>query len=224
MNLSARLPEAKRGILTALKARGSATIGELAKDLSITREGVRQALRMMTSEGWVLESADPPKKAGRPAHRFRLTAAGEHLFPKAYDQLSLELVDRLGEKGLKHVLEDMTDSRVRAWEPLVKGKSLPARLEILKDLYSKDDPFMSVEGKGDDIRLVERNCPFMNVASQRPALCSMTVSVLSRLTGHQVERINSFQAGHGRCEFRVRRDRPVDSGFRFAFEDSSPKA
>jgi predicted ArsR family transcriptional regulator len=217
------LPDAKRGILLILKERGSVTITDLAKQLSLTREGVRLALSQMTEEGWLREDPDPSTGPGRPAHRYRLTAAGEHLFPKAYDALAVELVDRLaeglGEDALREVLARMTDARARRWEPVVRGKSLRERLELLKGIYIEDDPFMSVEEADGDVRLVERNCPFMNVASRRPALCSVTVSLLSRLLGHEVERVESFQAGHGRCAFRLRRDKPVDERtYRFQLE------
>jgi predicted ArsR family transcriptional regulator len=71
-----------------------------------------------------------------------------------------------------------------------------------------------------ELRLVERNCPFLNVASRRPALCSVTVSTLSRLLGHTVTREKRFQDGDGRCVFRVHLNQPINTdAFRFAFEE-----
>jgi predicted ArsR family transcriptional regulator len=68
--------------------------------------------------------------------------------------------------------------------------------------------------------LVEKNCPFLNVATRRPALCSVTVSTLSRLLGQTVTREKRFQNGDGRCVFRVHLDQPLNpETFRFAFED-----
>lgn len=84
----------------------------------------------------------------------------------------------------------------------------------------EDDPFTSVERNG-GIKLVERNCPFRNVAMERPALCSTTVSTLTRLLGVRVERELTFQNGDGCCAFHVHLDQPVDTTtFRFAFENN----
>jgi hypothetical protein len=63
------------------------------------------------------------------------------------------------------------------------------------------------------------------VATRRPALCSVTVSTLSRLLGYQVTREKRFQACDGRCVFRVHLDQPVEPDtFRFAFEDEIEQA
>ncbi|HSN18470.1 MAG TPA: DNA-binding protein, partial [Gammaproteobacteria bacterium] len=67
--------------------------------------------------------------------------------------------------------------------------------------------------------LVERNCPYLNVAMRMPRLCSVTVSTLIRLLGVRVVREERFQDGHRRCVFRVLADEPMDvKKFRFALE------
>ena len=54
---------------------------------------------------------------------------------------------------------------------------------------------------------------------QRPALCSTTVSTLTRLLGVRVVRRRKFQAGDGCCAFEVLLNEPIDPGeFRFEFE------
>ena len=60
-------------------------------------------------------------QGGRPAHRFGLTAAGEDLFPKRYDDLAVILIDavgeRLGSDALAKVLVSVVDAKVAAWAP-----------------------------------------------------------------------------------------------------------
>ncbi len=91
---------------------------------------------------------------------------------------------------------------------------------MLRNYYQEGDGFVSVQSNGEST-IVERNCPFLSVAQARPALCSTTVSVLTRLLGFQVERRLTFQNGDGSCEFVVRTDKPVDDpGFQFEFERS----
>lgn len=219
--------EIRRAILAIVKRRGSATVQELADELRISYEGARQQVVQMHREGWLdrqVERNGP--RVGRPRSHYRLTPAGDHLFPKHYDALTVELIDaltaRFGAAGLRDVLADLAEARVREWAPRLAGLSLPEKLERLRGIYLEDDPFISVEQTADGApRLVERNCPFLNVASRRPALCSLTVNTLSRLLGCRVVREERFQAGDGCCAFRVVADRPAGPGSGFRFEDEA---
>jgi predicted ArsR family transcriptional regulator len=222
------ISDGQEQVLAFIKQRGEATNADIAEYLNISYEAVRQQLRQLEGAQLVAshKRREGSQRAGRPTQVYALTATGDHLFPKAYDELAVELIDTLaaalGPEALRQVLASLTDESVRQWASSLEDKSLPERLEALKGFYLEDDPYMEVsqdEANG-ELRLVERNCPFLNVASRRPALCSVTVSTLSRLLGHKVTREKRFQDGDGRCVFRVHLDRPIHSGaFRFAFEE-----
>jgi len=202
----AQLPDSRRAILTELKNRGVATIAQLAGVLHLTGEAVRQQLLQLQREGWV--SNDVPKgdrrRTGRPASVFRLTSAGDHLFPKAYDELASNLLAFAGDDPLRR----LTEARVKAAEASVHDLALAEKVDALKGLYSKDDPYMSVETTRDGYRLIERNCPYLNVAMENPSICTVSIDVLSRLLGVRVEREETFQGGDGRCAFRIFANQP----------------
>lgn len=221
------MSQMRRAILAIVKRRGSAAIGELAEELQVSYEASRQQVGQLHREGWLtkrIERGPGRSRVGRPEARYHLTEAGDHLFPKQYDGLAVALIDslsaRFGTEGLLTVLTELADSRVREWAPRLEGLDLQERLEALQGIYLDEDPFVSVERAEDGgLRLVERNCPFLNVALERPALCSLTVSVLTRLLGCRVVREKRFQAGDSCCAFRVQEDRPVDpEAFRFELE------
>lgn len=222
------MSQMRRAILAIVKRRGSVAIGELAEELRISYEASRQQVGQLHREGWLakrIDRSEGPSRVGRPEARYSLTEAGDHLFPKHYDELAVALIDglgaRFGKEGLLAVLSELADARVREWAPRLEGMDLEERLHALQGIYLDQDPFVSVE-RGEDgaLRLVERNCPFLSVARERPALCSLTVSVLTRLLGHRVVRDRRFQAGDGCCSFRVLEERPVDpESFRFELED-----
>jgi len=232
MSASAKnLPvDSRQAMLVFIKHKGSATSGEVATHMRITREGARQQLQQLEREGWIARSSRPREdRAGRPAVAFQITPAGDHLFPKSYDSLSLTLVDvvadQLGPEALDKLLAALTDQQVKRWEPKLAGKSLPERIKALKGIYDVDDAYTSVKKDSRGYVLVERNCPFLNVALKRPRLCSVTVSTLTRLLGVRVVREERFQDGHRRCVFRVLEDEPVDvRGFRFAPEPEPQQA
>lgn len=220
-----QLGDSKQQLLWLLKDRGPLPLAVLARRLKATRENARLHLAAMAEKGWIQSQSAPSRRPGRPTHLYRLTTSGEHLFPKAYDALTVELLDRvenmLGREGLTQLLTGMTEDRLKQWRPKLKGKSFEERLNLLKEIYAEKDPFVLVETKDGILRLVETNCPFMNVAARRPMLCSVTVSVLSQLLGCRVEREQSFQAGHGRCVFRPRPEAPLPAGGPvFSFEPS----
>jgi predicted ArsR family transcriptional regulator len=218
------MSEMRKAILAIVKRRGSASIAELAGELDVSYEAIRQQITQLHREGWLGKQIDRARaRVGRPQARYRLTPAGDHLFPKHYDALTVELLDAVGDKfgreGVAAVLADLADARVREWAPRVEGLGLEARLRALRGIYLDGDPFVSVERDEAGLRLVERNCPYLNVASKRPVLCSLTVSVLTRLLGHRVVREERFQEGDGCCAFRVLEDQPVDpESYRFELE------
>ena len=197
------------------------------------RSAVRQQIGELVRAGWVTTSRAPAESAaaaaepyapkpGPASRRYRLSAAAEHLFPKHYDELSVELVqhlhERLGGAGVVEILARMTDARVARWAPLLAGLSLEQKLDALSSLYEEKDAYMSVEWRRGAPALIERNCPFFSVAQKHPAICSVSVNTLERLLGSKVVREQRFQAGHGRCVFRVRLDEPQPKGTPFALE------
>jgi predicted ArsR family transcriptional regulator len=220
--------DVQQQILMLIKQQGESTNAEIADYLNVSYEAVRQQLRQMEAAQLVVARSHHSggQRTGRPTRYYALSAAAEHLFPKAYDELAVEMIDTvvaaLGPDALRQVLASFTDEQVRLWAPRLHNKALTERLEALKDIYLEGDVYMEVseDQASGDLHLVERNCPFLNVATRRPALCSVTISTLSRLLGHVVTRERRFQDGDGRCVFRVHLDRPVNNeAFRFAFEE-----
>lgn len=210
-------PSPRRDILYYLKQNGPATVADLSSHMQMTGEAVRQHLLQLTQDRYIQRQSEriPTAGAGRPSLTYSLTMEGEHLFPKSYDGLTVELIDtimvQLGEDSLKQILSSMTESKVQQWEFRLRGLSLRERAAALKDIYMENDSFIEVEQNGEEILLIERNCPFANVAMKRPALCSVTVNLLTRLLGLRVVRKETFQNGDGRCVFSILSNQPIDT-------------
>jgi predicted ArsR family transcriptional regulator len=160
----------------------------LGGELGITYEAVRQQIADLRRAGWVTPerassaTGAEDRKRGPASRQYRLSAAAEHLFPKNYDALSQELVrhviERFGGAGVREILERMTDERVRRWQPLLKSMNLRQRLKALCSLYEDNDAYMEVQWREGAPALIERNCPFLNVARAHPAICSVSVNTL----------------------------------------------
>jgi predicted ArsR family transcriptional regulator len=221
------LPDSRRAILSALKQHGSATIAQLAAILQLTGEAVRQQLLQLQRDGWIEAHIDRASagRTGRPATSYSLTAAGDHLFPKQYDALSVAMIDaisdELGPDAAKRVLARVAEDKANVIGPVLRDLSVEQRIAALKNWYLQDDPYMETEKTDDGYRLIERNCPFYNTAMRRPNLCSVSVNALTRVLGVRVFREEKFQNGDGRCVFRVMANEPVDTeNFDFTLEST----
>ncbi|MEH7253242.1 winged helix-turn-helix transcriptional regulator [Neobacillus niacini] len=210
---SHHLSEPRRRIIRFLKNNGTSSMNELSSFLEISSEAVRQHLLQLEKDGWITRFSEN-NGIGRPVLHYRLTPEGEHLFDKNYDHLTIEVLDtllhELGDDALKKVLSSMIEERISKWESRLQSLNTEERLNALKDFYTEDDSFMEVENENNSYSLIERNCPFHNVALKRPILCSVTVSVLTHLLGCSVIREKKLQNGDGCCTFRVLLNEPVN--------------
>jgi len=226
------LGAARRSVLTALKRGGRATIPWLAQTLSISTEAVRQQLAQLQRDGWVISDCGPEEEAeararGRPPAEYCLSRSADDLFPKRYADLLVSVLDSVtsedGNESLTEVLARVTDERVAELKPRVESLPLNRTMDALRSIYVEADPFTEVERRGRDFVLIERNCPYLSVAMERPEICSTTVNTLRRLTGCEVVRERRFQDGDGRCEFHVRTSRRSPAAKRRRFELEPPK-
>ena len=97
----------RRAIAKLLKTDGPIDSAQLAQRLGLTAMAVRQHLYVLQREGLVT-SEERPVPIGRPAKFWRLTREADRLFPEAYAELSVALIDSVkdafGDEGLERVL------------------------------------------------------------------------------------------------------------------------
>jgi predicted ArsR family transcriptional regulator len=209
------LADARRALLTALKQAGRATIPRLAEILSISTEAVRQQLTALQRQGWIISDCGPDdaegRLPGRPPAEYCLAPLADDLFPKSYAELALTLFDEL--PNPERTLTEITDRTVTALREPMAGD-----IEALRSIYHANDPYTDLEKSERGYRLIERNCPYLQFASERPLFCSTTVSALRRLTNAEVVREERFQDNDGRCVFHIYMDARIRKPRRFEQE------
>lgn len=154
-------PRTRADILRYIKDRGSASLAELATSLNRTRENVRQQLLELSRGGWVEQECQTKSEGpGRPTTRYALTVAGDHLFPKHYDALTLTVLDivehRHGKSAVKQAMADLTDANVAQWQERLAGMDLSERIDALRGIYFADDPYTEVDESDGEYRLIEK--------------------------------------------------------------------
>ena len=204
------ISEAQRSVLYALRRRGEATVDQLAGALGLTVSAVRQHLAALGELGLVTSSDAPrePGRRGRPVQVHHLTAAAEPLFPKAYGELTNQLLGYLDDASVTQVFLRRRDDRIAAGRArLATARSFAGRVGELAAILDEDGYLASFEQVDRDRFLVtEHNCAILSVASEHPHACSSEIEFIRALLPEAtVERTTHMVAGAHACTYEIRR-------------------
>lgn len=197
----------RRQILDHLHHEHDATVKELARLLSLTPTGVRQHLAVLEREGLVSAECDRGH-VGRPAFVYRLSEAGEALYPKPYDVLVNMLMEEIrqvaGAEVLQRILRRVADRMAEEHRGRVEGLSLPQRIELAAELMRAQGCVAHTEERDGVFYLHESTCPYPAVARRNSAVCALEVDLVRRLTGGDARLVSSLLRGDRACVYRVR--------------------
>lgn len=126
-----------------IRKAGSLSISEIATELGVTHEALRQTLRRMNRAGLVAQFSRTTGKKGRPAFGYQTTPLGDRTFELPLDNLAsslLELVDP------ETAIEALAQTHVALWRDRLEGMTHEQKLQALRDIHQLDDPFMNSGG------------------------------------------------------------------------------
>jgi predicted ArsR family transcriptional regulator len=202
--------EHQRSVLYALKRCGEATVETVAAALDITISGARQHLTALADEGLVVVAEKPrqPGVRGRASRLYRLAPAAEPLFPKAYGELTNELLDYLSDEDgalVEILFHKRRDSRIGRARARLEGRSLARRVAELAEILTEDGYLADWERlAGRRFRITEHNCAIRVVAGQHPQACSSEIEFLRAvLPDATVERTSHIVAGAPHCAYEI---------------------
>jgi predicted ArsR family transcriptional regulator len=171
---------------------------------------VRQHLYQLQREKLVT-AEEKPVPLGRPAKYWHLTREADRLFPDAYAEVSLALIeavgDAFGEEGLKRVLQSRY-ARQRADYLRRIGRSLPLKEKIrqLARIRTQEGYMAEVKplGKGAFL-LAENHCPICAAATACQGFCTTELDLFRAVLfpGVVVERTQHIVSGDRRCAYRI---------------------
>lgn len=204
----AELPPTRRALLVTLRKRGEARAEELASELGITVSAVRQHLQGLAAADLVVHR-DERAGPGRPRRSYRLGAAAEALFPKAYGDLTLELLDHLAEEDpgvVRRAFERRRDARVHRVQARLEGLGFDARIAEIARVLDEDGYLADFERLPDgSYRIREHNCAILAVAQRHGHACSTEISFLREvLPDADVTRVAHILSGSHACVYEVR--------------------
>src|SRR5438445_4812574 len=132
----------RRAIVKLLKTEGAVDAAQVAARLGLTAMAVRQHLYQLQRERWVT-AEERPVPLGRPAKYWQLTREADRLFPDAYAEVSVALIEAVGdafvEAGLKQVLESrLAKQRANYSKRIPPSLSLKEKVQGLARIRSEE--------------------------------------------------------------------------------------
>lgn len=207
-----RLGATRRTIVDVLKRRAR-TAPELAEDVGITREAVRQHLRALEGMGLAENrSRRTTGGRGRPPTEWALTTVADELFPDRHGDLTVDLIESirntLGEAGMDRIIDERNRRLRETYVTITTASADP--VQALADRRTAEGYLAEVRDDADGSRLlIEHHCPICDAASACQGLCRGELELFRSVLGDAVEvtREQHLLSGDERCTYRIR---PLD--------------
>lgn len=204
--LGAGIGESQRRLLELVKRSGECTLAELEAGFELNRETLRAHLKSLGAQGLVERTGVRRAGPGRPHVLFRLTSAGEALFPRREGAVLQELATYLVEQGRRDVLERFFDARLarqrRELGPRVAGLAGRERLEAVAEILSEEGFVADVEA-GPRPRLRLSHCPLRDLVEVSDLPCRFELALIDGLLGERSSREAFIPEGSHACTYAV---------------------
>jgi DeoR family suf operon transcriptional repressor len=201
-------------ILLELKRAQPLTARELAVKLGVSANAVRHHLKELEAEALVSYGREQ-RGVGAPTFAFRLAPEGEALFPKRYEQILTELLDRVsakqGRDAAVGMFDDLYSDLTRKLQAELAGVAPEGRLEAVARVMNDAGYMAEVDGRNGAFRLAEHNCAIRSVAERFPEVCAAEAKFLQAVLAATVERTTHIVGGCNACEYTITFDAPAAS-------------
>lgn len=201
-------------VLVHLKHSQPLAAKELARRLGVSLNAVRHHLKELEAEGLVRYDRGN-RGVGAPAFLYRLSAAGERLFPRRYEEalngVLDHLVEREGREAAVTMLQGYFGAIARRMASALDGSPAEERLRTVVQALS-DEGYMA-EGTVHEASgtLIEHNCAISAVAERFPEICAAEARFLADVLNAEVARREHILSGCTTCEYHVRFRTPEET-------------
>ena len=199
--------ESQRRLLGLIKRAGECTIAQLEAGFDLNRETLRTHLKSLVATGLVERPGVHRKGPGRPHVLYRLTPAGEALFPRREGELLRELAGFLHEKGHRDLLEEFFERRLarrrRELAPRVAGLRGRERLEAVAAILSEEGFVAEVVAGDGGPRLRLCHCPLQELVALSDLPCRFEKRLIEGLLGVRSRRETFIPEGEHACTYAV---------------------
>ncbi|TFV58960.1 transcriptional regulator [Mycobacterium sp. PS03-16] len=200
-----------RGAIIQLLLQGPVTASEIGERLGISAAGVRRHLDALIDAGDAQASAAAAWQhtgRGRPAKRYRLTAAGRAKLTHAYDDLAVAAMRQLREIGGDDAVRTFARRRIDTVLAGVNGGADDVAPDVESTAGRVADALTEagyattttpVSGPLDGVQICQHHCPVSHVAEEFPELCEAEREAFAEILGTHVQRLATIVNGDCAC-------------------------
>ena len=205
----------RRAIVRLLLESGSITAGEIGDQLGLSAAGVRRHLDAMIEAGDAESTAAATWQQagrGRPAKRYRLTAAGRAKLDHSYDDLAAAAMRQLREIGGEEAVQAFARRRIDgiladvAPADSAEDAEVEAAAERVASALTKAGYVATttrVGGPIHGVQICQHHCPVSHVAEEFPELCEAEQRAMAEVLGTHVQRLATIVNGDCACTTHV---------------------
>ncbi len=205
----------RRAIVRLLLESGSITAGEIGDRLGLAPAGVRRHLDALIEAGdaeFTAAAAWQQAGRGRPAKRFRLTAAGRAKLDHAYDDLASAAMRQLREIGGENAVRMFARRRIDtiladvAPADSAEDADVEAAAERVAGALTQAGYVATttrVGGPIHGVQICQHHCPVSHVAEEFPELCEAEQQAMGEVLGTHVQRLATIVNGNCACTTHV---------------------
>lgn len=206
-SLPAELKGTRGMVLIELKRAYQLTARELASRLGASLNAVRHHLKELESDSLVVYERQH-RGVGAPAFAYRLSPAGEAVFPRRYEATLTELLDyvveREGRSSAVAILEGRYQGLTRRLQGELAAATPAERMAAVVRLLSEEGYMAEGTTSLRSGTLIEHNCAIQAVAERFPEICAAEARFLAAVLGAEVDRNEHILNGCSSCEYRIR--------------------
>jgi DeoR family suf operon transcriptional repressor len=193
-------------ILQTLLRKPRATINELAIAVGINPISVRHHLTNLQVEGLV-GTEEERHGVGRPRLVYFLTETGMERFPTRYLRLTTRLLAQMKESMpapvVSKLFAEMADGLAEEYASQMKGLAMEERLNLAKSLLTEEGFDIQWEKSGEQYRIHEITCPYLQIGQSHPEVCTVDQTLISKMLAVPAEKVQCVLQGDAQCTYVV---------------------
>ena len=193
-------------ILLELKRAQPLTVKQLSAQLGVSTNAVRHHLKELEAVSLVAYGREQ-HGVGAPTYAYRLSPAGEALFPQRYKEALTQLLERVVAKEGRGAVVELFEEHYRdlARKTRVELGSADAseRVAMVADLMTEAGYMAEWQESAGSFRLSEHNCAIRAVAERFPEVCVAEENFLRDVLEADVERRSHIASGCNACEYAI---------------------
>lgn len=206
MNVAPVSPS-QRTLLDALKRKGRAGVPQLAAELGLNIETIRDHLKTLESHELVRRDGVVRNGPGRPEVVFTLTAAADSLFPRRDGEILRELGSYLLQEGHERLLRDFYGQYIGQRREAALARVAPlsgeARIAEVAQIFAEMGFMPVVEAVDNTTRLRLCHCPLRDLVDATKIPCGAEIAFLTELLGERPSRVSYLPDGDLSCTYEA---------------------